>query len=458
MEKEEIEQILENQKKFFATGKTLDIKYRLKNLKKLKSLILSHEAELSDALYNDFHKPAFEVLGTESRFVIAELNVLIRNLRKWSDRQRVKTSMVNLIAGSYIVPQPYGQVLVLSPWNYPFQLSMIPAMSALAAGNCVILKVSQKVSNTDEVIARIISHFPKELITLIRGEHSLTDLLLNYTFDYIFFTGSTAVGKKVMTKAAANLCPVTLELGGKNPCVIAADAKLNYAAKRIASGKFLNAGQTCIAPDYILIDDKVKDRFIELIVEEIKSFYGEDPAVSSDYCRMINPEKVSRMKSLMENGQVITGGRVNYDNCYVDPTIITNVNPDDPVMQEEIFGPVLPVIVFTDFREVYSVISNHPKPLAAYIFTASKKLAAEFMERTQSGSLVINDTVMQAASPQLPFGGIGPSGIGRYHSRKSFETFSNMRSIMVKSNLVDLPLRYPPYTNFKEKVLKIIMR
>ena len=458
MDKKDIGIILDNQRRFFATGKTLDVNYRLENLKKLRSLILSHEDKLKDALRKDFHKPGFEVIAAESRLVLAELNFMIRKIRRWSGRQRVKTPLTQLIASSYVVAQPYGQVLILSPWNYPFLLSIEPAFSAIAAGNCVILKISQKVSNTDQVISRILSHFPKDLICLISGEHELSDFLLNYRFDYIFFTGSTQVGKKVMTKAAETLTPVTLELGGKNPCVVAADAKLDYAAKRIAFGKFINAGQTCIAPDYLLIDEKVKDRFLELIVNVIKSFYGEDPSVSEDFCRIINPDKVTRMESLMKNGQIIAGGITNVETCYVSPTIITGVKPDDPVMQEEIFGPILPVITFKDFSEVYPIISRHPKSLSAYIFTRSKKLVREFMVGTQSGSVVVNDTVMQMASPYLPFGGIGPSGIGRYHGRKSFETFSNMRSVLVKSNLIDLFVRYPPYSNFKEKIIKLLMR
>lgn len=458
MDKEELEKILEIQRNFFASGKTLDINFRLAYLKKLRSLILRYEDELRDALHKDFHKPYFEVLGTESRFTVAEISMMIRNLRKWSGRQRVRTSLTNFPARSYILPQPYGQVLILSPWNYPFQLSMIPAMSALAAGNCVVLKVSQKVPNTLEVISKIISHFPKELIVLVKGEHSLSDYLLNFPFDYIFFTGSPAVGRKVMAKAAGNLTPITLELGGKNPCVVASDAKLGLAAKRIASGKFLNAGQTCIAPDYLLIDNKVRDRFLELLVNEIKSFYGDDPSESPDYCRMINAGKTERMESFLKDGNIITGGIVKPEHCFVAPTIITEVKPEDPIMQEEIFGPVLPVITFSDFSEVYSVISRNPKSLAAYLFTTSSKLAGEFMSKTQSGSAAVNDTVMQIASPYLPFGGIGPSGSGRYHGRKSFETFSNMRSVMEKSNMIDIPVRYPPYTAFKEKMLRLLMR
>lgn len=458
MDKEELELILENQRKFFASGVTHDLNYRLGNLKKLRSLILSHEDDLKNALQKDFRKPYFEVLGTESRFTVAEINLMISNLKKWSARRRVRTGLANMPARSYILPQPYGQVLILAPWNYPFQLSMIPAMSALAAGNCVVLKVSQKVPNTLEVISKIISHFPKELIVLVRGEHSLSDFLLNFPFDYIFFTGSPAVGKKVMTKAAENLTPITLELGGKNPCVVAGDAKLGYAAKRIASGKFINAGQTCIAPDYLLVDNNVNDRFLELLIREIRAFYGENPAVSEDYCRMINSEKAARMESFFKNGNIIAGGIVNPEECYVAPTIITGVKPEDPVMQEEIFGPVLPVITYNDFSEVYSVINRNPKSLAAYIFTTSKKRAEEFLAGTQSGSAAVNDTVMQVASPHLPFGGIGPSGMGRYHGIKSFETFSNMRSVLEKSNLTDIPVRYPPYTAFKEKMLRLLMR
>ncbi len=458
MEKHELEKILGAQREYFASGKTLDINYRLQNLKKLRSLILSHEDELKEALYKDFHKPDFEVLGTETRFAIAEISMMIRNLRKWSGRQKVRTSVTNFPARSYIIPEPCGQVLILSPWNYPLQLSIIPAMSALAAGNCVVLKVSQKVPHTLEVISKIIDHFPKELIVLVRGEHSVSEYLLDFRFDYIFFTGSPAVGKMVMAKASVNLTPVTLELGGKNPCVVAADAKLSFAAKRIASGKFLNAGQTCIAPDYLLVDRKVEAPFLELLVKEIKSFYGDDPSISPDYCRMVNARKTIRMESLMKNGNIVAGGKTDPETCFVAPTIITGIKPEDPVMQEEIFGPVLPVISFDDFSEVYSVINRNPKPLAAYIFTTSRKLSEEFLSKTSSGSAAINDTIMQVASPNLPFGGTGPSGMGRYHGRKSFETFSNMRSVMEKSNLIDLPVRYPPYTPIKEKILRLLMR
>lgn len=453
MEMEDIKRILENQRIFFETGKTQDVKFRLENLKKLKTLVIHHEQDIRDALWDDFHKPGFEVIATETRFVLKELNLAIKNLRKWSGKRRVKTPIVHFIARSYIKPQPYGQVLVLSPWNFPFQLSFLPLMSALAAGNCVVLKTSQQVPKTNLIIEKILSHFPDQLVAMINGDHDVSDYLLNYNFDYIFFTGSCRVGKYVMEKAAANLTPVSLELGGKNPCVVADDAKLDFAAKRIAWGKFINAGQTCISPDYLLIDNKIKDKFLGLITKEIHSFYGENPELSDNFARVISSANVKRLELLLKKGTIVTGGITDIEKCYLAPTVLSDVSPGDPVMQEEIFGPILPVIGYEEFDEIYNIIDQNPKPLATYIFTQNKKLADNFLQKTQSGSAAVNDTVMQIASPYLPYGGIGCSGMGRYHGKKSFETFSNMRSVLVKSNLIDIFLRYPPYSKFKEKIV-----
>jgi aldehyde dehydrogenase (NAD+) len=455
---EKIKLVLENQRRFFEKGMTLNIGYRIEVLKKLRSLIIKYEQDIKDALWNDFHKPEFEAIATETRFVIKEMNFTIRNLRKWSRKRRVRTPIVHFLAHSYIVPHPYGQVLVLSPWNYPFQLAVMPLIGALAAGNCVVLKTSRQVPHVTSVLEKILDHFPKELVTMVNGDHYVSDYLLEYKFDYIFFTGSTEIGKHVMRKAAENLIPVSLELGGKNPCVIAADAKLDFAARRIAWGKFMNAGQTCICSDYLLVDKKVKERFLQLLTQEIKTFYGDDPETSKDFARVINFDNVRRISKLMKTGQIVTGGTIDAVNSYVAPTVIKDIKPDDPVMQEEVFGPVLPVIDFADFKEVYRIIARNPKPLATYIFTRDKKLAHEFLNRTQSGSAGINDTVIQIASPYLPYGGVGNSGIGRYHGRKSFETFSNMRSVIVKSNLLDISLRYPPYNKFKEKAVAFLMR
>lgn len=458
METEELQLILDNQRKFFSEGKTLEIKYRLENLKKLRRLVIEHEQEIKSALWDDFHKPEFEAIATETRFVIKEMNFTIRKLRQWVRNKRVRTPIVHFLAHSYIVSQPYGQVLVLSPWNFPFQLAFMPVIGALAAGNCVVLKVSRQVPHVTSVIEKILSHFPKELIAVMNGDHSVSEYLLSYKFDYIFFTGSCKTGKYVMQKASENLTPLSLELGGKNPCVIAHDARLDFAAKRIAWGKFMNAGQTCICSDYLLIDKRVKDRFLKLITEEINSFYGDDPEKSNDFARIINSDNVRRISSLLKTGQIVTGGIIDEVNRYVAPTVLKEIKPDDPIMQEEIFGPILPVIDFEDFEEVYSIIGKYTKPLATYIFTRDKKLARDFLSRTQSGSAGINDTVIQIASPYLPYGGVGCSGLGRYHGRKSFETFSNMRSVIVKSNLFDIIIRYPPYSELKKKIIHFLMR
>ncbi len=458
MEKEEIRSIIESQRKFFASGKTLDIKYRLEILKKLRSVILDHEKDIIDAIWKDFHKPEFEVISTESRFVIKELNYAIRNLKSWSRSRRVRTPIVHFMSHSYVTPQPYGQVLVLSPWNFPFQLAFMPLIGALAAGNCVLLKVSRQAANIVTVMEKILSFFPQELVAMINGDHTISDYLLDQKSDYIFFTGSCKVGKHVMKKAAENLIPVSLELGGKNPCVIAADARLDFAAKRIAWGKFLNAGQTCVCPDYILIDKKIKDEFLVLITKEIRQFYGEDPESSNDFARLINPGSAQRLADLMKGEKIVTGGQTDIEKSYIAPTIVSDVKPGDPLMKEEIFGPVLPVIGFDDFEEVYEIIEHNPKPLATYIFSRNKKLIREFLGRTQAGTASVNDTVMQIASPYLPYGGVGSSGIGRYHGKRSFDTFSNHRSVLVKSNLFDLPLRYPPYTPLKTKIANFFMR
>ncbi len=453
MEKEEIRLILEKQKAFFRSGKTKDVRFRVEMLKKLRELIFRFEPEIKAALWGDFHKPAFEVMATETRFVIAELNLAIRKLASWSKPKRVKTPIVHFISYSYVEPQPYGQVLILSPWNFPFMLSFVPLLGALAAGNCVVLKTSRQTPRTTDIMEKIVGHFPPELVVLLRGNHDVSDFLLSQPFDYIFFTGSTKIGSYVMGKAAEKLIPVSLELGGKNPCVVTADARLEFAARRIAWGKFINAGQTCICPDYLLVDRKVKEEFLSLLAGEIKAFFGENPGESDFFSRVINGENVDRLTSLISSGEIYFGGDADRTSCYLSPTIVHHVQPDDPLMNEEIFGPVLPVLEYSEMEEIYPIIAKNPNPLAVYIFTQNKKLAREFMVRTKSGSAAINDCVMQIASPYLPYGGLGASGLGRYHGRKSFETFSNMRSVLVKSNLIDIFLRYPPYTPFKEKVV-----
>jgi aldehyde dehydrogenase (NAD+) len=458
METETIQLALENQRKFFNTGKTSDVGYRIEMLKKLRSQVIQYDSEIREAMWKDFHKPAFEVIATETGFIMKEINLAIRKLNKWSRPKKVRTPIVHFHSRSYIKPQPYGQVLVLSPWNYPFQLAFLPMIGALAAGNCVVLKVSRQVPHCTAVMEKMLAVIPPELVLMINGDHSISESLLSYKFDYIFFTGSNNIGKYVMQKAAENLIPVSLELGGKNPCVVAEDAHLEFAARRIIWGKFLNAGQTCICTDYVLADNKIRERLLKLMAVEIRSYYGENPENSNDYSRIINPDNTKRLSTLMKNGQIVTGGTVDEKNCYVAPTVIKDITADDPVMQEEIFGPVLPVIGFDNFEEVYDIIRKNPNPLATYIFTRDKNRARVFLQKTRSGSAAINETVLQIASPYLPYGGTGSSGMGRYHGLKSFETFSNMRSVLVKSNLFDIPLRYPPYSRFKEKVIQFLMK
>lgn len=458
MEKEEISLILKKQREFFASGKTFDVNYRIEVLKKLRSLIIEHEPQIVDALWKDFHKPEFEVIATESRFVISEINHMIGRLKRWSRKRRVHTPTVHFLSHSYVLPQPYGQVLILSPWNFPFQLAFMPLAGAIAAGNCVVLKVSRQVPEIAKVMAAILGHFPAELISMIDGDHSVNDFLLDQKFDYIFFTGSPGIGKHVMQKAAEHLTPVSLELGGKNPCVVTEDARLDYAAKRIAWGKFINCGQTCVAPDYVLVDRKVKDKFLELIKKEIEIFYGTDPQKTDDFARVISPESVLRLTGYMAAGQIVTGGIADPSARYVSPTVIKDVKPGDNVMKDEIFGPVLPVIDYENIEEIYPIIDLNPKSLATYIFSTNRKTIRDFMMKTQSGCASINETVMQIASSYLPYGGISSSGIGRYHGKKSFETFSNMRSVLHKSNLLDIWLRYPPYSKFKTKVVSFLMK
>jgi aldehyde dehydrogenase (NAD+) len=458
MEKEQIQLILDQQRMFFQSGKTFDIDFRLQTLRKLRKLIMEYEPEIIDALWKDFHKPEFEVVATETRFVLQEMNLAIRKLRRWSRPRWAKIPLTHFLSWNYSIPQPYGVVLILSPWNFPLQLSFVPLLGALAAGNCVILKTSRQVPQIGAVMEKILQHFPTEQVALIQGDHTISEYLLDHPFDYIFFTGSCRVGKYVMEKASRNLIPVSLELGGKNPCVVTASARLDYAARRIAWGKFMNAGQTCICPDFVMVEKSVKDRFITFLEKELAAFYGKEPQKSPHFPRVINRENVERLSSFLGKGEVVTGGWADPAENFFAPTILKNITPDDPVMQEEIFGPLLPVLDFEDFNEVYRIIGMYPKPLATYIFSTNKKQIREYIQRTQSGSVGINETVMQIASPYLPYGGVGCSGMGRYHGKKSFDTFSNLRAVLTKSNLLDIPLRYPPYSSKKAKLLKWIMR
>ncbi len=454
MEASEIQSLIENQRKFFLTQETKNIDFRIQNLKKLLKTVQAYEKRICKALYLDLHKPELEAY-TEVGLVLQELKLHIRKLKKWAKPKRVRTPLVHFISKSYFFPEPYGNVLIFSPWNYPFQLLMIPLIGAMSAGNCALLKASRRAPHTADVINEIInSNFDPGYVTLLKGGNEVNRVLLESKLDYIFFTGSVNVGKKIMEAASKNLTPVSLELGGKNPCIVCKDADIDLAAKRITWSKFYNAGQTCIAPDYLLVQKEIKEKLLNKITHFITEFYGKEPSESPDYPGIINAANVERLEGLMGSGNIICGGNTNVSENYVAPTLIDNVKPGDLIMQEEIFGPVLPVIEYNNIDEIFPLINNNPKPLSLYIFSKSRKLQKDILSKTSSGNGAINDAIIQFSNSNLPFGGVGESGMGRYHGKSTFDTFSNFRAIMKKSNLLDISLRYPPYTKRKTKIVK----
>jgi len=448
MNESEFKSLVASQKTFFCSRQTLDYTFRIETLKKLKGLIIKNEAKIFEALHKDLGKPAFEAYASETGVIIQEINLIIRNLRKWIRPIHVYTPLVHFIAKSYYAYEPYGIVLIISPWNYPYQLLFNPLIGAISAGNCVIAKPSQHAPNTSEVMIDIINNnFSPEHVCLLRGGKETNQFLLKEKYDYIFFTGSADMGKQVMRAAADTLTPVSLELGGKNPVIVTDDADIRLSARRILWGKILNAGQSCVAPDYILVHHKIKAQLVSEIQLCIENFFGKDPSKSPDFCRIINLSNLERLKKYLDDGKIIYGGEYNPDTNYFSPTLIEDLNPDDPIMKEEIFGPVLPIITYQDLEEAIEFITKRPRPLAIYIFSNASKKRNEIIRRTQSGAVCLNDTTVYFINPYLPFGGLGKSGIGRYHGRFSFETFSYKRSFMKKSNLIDLPVRYPPYRN-----------
>jgi aldehyde dehydrogenase (NAD+) len=435
-----------------------DINYRKESLKKLLYVILKNEEAIIQALYDDFKKPAFEAVLTETYFVISDLKNTINNINSWAKPKRVLPSILNFPSKDYIYKEPYGKVLIIAPWNYPFQLALCPLISAVAAGNSVTLKPSELTPNTSKIITKIISEtFDVNHVEAIEGGVEVAQKLLSQRWDYIFFTGSVAVGKIVAKAAAEHLTPVTLELGGKNPCIIDNTANLKLAAKRIVWGKFLNGGQTCIAPDYILVQSKMKDRFIGYLKEEITNAYGENPELSKDYPRIINLKNWERLISLIEKEKVIFGGHSNKENCYLAPTLIDEPNVESSLMKDEIFGPILPILSYDNDTDLGIIISKYEKPLSLYVFTENNRFAEKIIQEFSFGGGCVNDTVIHFTNKRLPFGGVGHSGIGAYHGQKSFDTFSHKKAIVKKANWLDVTIRYAPYTNkvdFIKKTLK----
>jgi len=459
MEKEQIPNIINAQKEFFNTGKTKEVNFRLTNLKKLKQLILTYQNRLNEALWADLHKPEFEAYTGEIGFVLQEINIQIRGIRKWSKPKRVRSPLLHFISSSFIYPEPYGSVLIFSPWNFPFQLAFTPLVGAMSAGNCIMLKPSQHTPNTSSVMEEIIGqNFNSEYIAFFKGGRDINHALLEEKYDYIFFTGSSRVGKTIMETASRNLTPVSLELGGKNPCIVHADAPIKMAAKRFTWGKFFNAGQSCIAPDYLLIHKEIKDQFLDQVIKNIQRFYGDDPKLSHDFLRIVNRSNTERLQEMMATGRILTGGNVSLEENYIAPTIIDNILPDDPIMQNEVFGPVLPVLSYSNIDEAIDIITRKPKPLTFYLFTTNRALQKKLLKQISFGCASLNETVKHYINPNLPFGGVGESGMGRYHGKKSFETFTNYKSVLRKTTLFDFPIRYPPYTNRKLSLIKRLIR
>ena len=448
--------ILYKQREFFKTGKTKNIAFRLEQLRTLKRAVIKHQLSIIEALRADLNKPEFEAYATEI-WVLKEIDYAIKHINSWTSAKKAAIPITQFPGSGRIYAEPLGVVLIVSPWNYPFQLIVSPLVGAIAAGNCAILKPSEFAPHTSGVLAEVIQeHFDPAYIVVVEGGVETSQQLLKEKFDHIFFTGSTAIGKVVMEAAAKHLTPVTLELGGKSPCIVDANTNLEYTARRITWGKFINAGQTCIAPDYLLVDRIRKQDLLDSIQKCIREFYGTEPSASPDYARIINQYHFSRLIEFLKKGKIIVGGEYDPAKLYIAPTVIDNVSLSDPVMQDEIFGPILPVIAYDDLADAIAIINERPKPLALYLFSKNKKFQERVLQETSSGGVCINDCVMQFGVSSLPFGGVGDSGIGSYHGKASFDTFSHYKSVLNKSFRLDINLRYAPYKGKLQLLKRII--
>ena len=437
------QKILKNQKEFFDSKKTINPKIRIESLKKLKKTIIRYENEIVNALKMDLGKSYAEAYMSEIAIIYNELNFFIKNTKKWTNRKRVSSSLLNFFSSDYIVPCPYGVTLNISPWNYPFQLSISPIIGAVSAGNTVVLKPSEHSSNTSIVLEKIINDsFERGHVDIISGGPKIGKYLLSLKWDYIFFTGSTSIGKIVAKEAAKTLTPTTLELGGKNPCIIDKNVSIETASKRIVFGKFLNCGQTCIAPNFLAIHKEVKESFVNSIIKNIKSIYSNNPKNSPFYSAIINENHVIRLSKLLENSNIIYGGRFEKKVKYFEPTIVEISSPKDKILDDEIFGPILPIITYNSDNELKKILEGCKNPLAFYVFTNNIKYAKKLINSYSFGGGAINDTIGQIVNKNLPFGGIGNSGMGKYHGHESFKTFSHYKPYIIKSNIFDLNFKY----------------
>lgn len=459
MDSSKIKNVVNQQRKFFQTGATLPVKFRIEALKKLKANILANEKEIAAAIKADLGKSETEAFMCEIGLVITEISYMLKHVRKFAKDKTVSTPLSNFPAHSFVKSSPYGNVLIMSPWNYPFLLTLDPLVDAISAGNTVVVKPSAYSPATSAAIEKVLQEtFAPEYVAVVTGGRAENACLLEQKFDYIFFTGSQAVGREVLRHAAEFLTPCTLELGGKSPCIIDSSAKIKLAATRLVWGKYLNCGQTCVAPDYVLCHSSVKDQFIKAMAAEIKAQFGQDPLANKDYGKIINQKHFERVSGLINKDKVAVGGRVNAETQQIEPTVMDNVTWEDAVMGEEIFGPVLPVLTFDSYDQIYQTLNDKAKPLAFYLFTENRKLMKEFTSRFNFGGGCINDCIIHLATNNLGFGGCGESGMGAYHGKVGFDTFSTKKSIVNRKTFMDVPLRKQPYSGLKRKLLDLVLR
>ena len=460
MTNEEIKNLLEKQHKFYKTGVTIPASYRIAQLKKLYAAVKKYEKEINDALKADLGKSHYEGFMCESGLVLAEISYMIRHTRKFAKRKTVYTPLAQFASHSFKQPVPYGNTLIMSPWNYPFLLTMDPLADSIAAGNTVVLKPSAYSPATSKIIEKIICEcFDPEYVAVVTGGRAENAALLEQKFDFVFFTGSQAVGKEVLRHTAEHLIPAVLELGGKSPCIVDASANIRLAAKRIVFGKYLNCGQTCVAPDYILCEKSIKESFVAEVKKQIKLQYGEKPLENKDYGKIINEKHFTRLCGLIDKSKVVIGGEADESACRISPTVMDNVTYDDAVMGEEIFGPIMPVLTFDNFDDVIENLKDKDKPLALYLFSSNKKNIKRVTRELSYGGGCINDVVIHLATSNMAFGGVGESGMGGYHGKDGFDAFSHYKSIVDKKVWMDLPMRYQPYkSKLYEKLLHMFLR
>ena len=459
MTSQEIDQLLQRQRSYFQTGETLDVSFRIRMLKKLYRAMKDHEADIAAALEADLGKSAFESYMCETGMVLSEISYMIRHTRRFASPKTVRTPLAQFASHSYVLPSPYGNPLIMRPWNYPILLSIDPLVDAIAAGNTAIVKPSAYSPATSAVVAKIIAEcFPPEYIAVVTGGRAENACLLDQKFDFVFFTGSQNVGKEVLRHTAEHLTPAVLELGGKSPCIVDSSAKLELAARRIVFGKYLNCGQTCVAPDHILCQASVKEPFIQAVRLEIQRQYGCEPLNNPDYGRIVNRKHFDRIRRLIDPEKVVVGGQVNEDTLQIAPTVLDNVTWDDAVMQEEIFGPIMPILTYETTEELIRLLADQPKPLAQYIFSENRENIRAIQSRLNFGGGCVNDCIIHLATSEMGFGGVGESGMGSYHGIEGFRAFSHRKSIVDKKTWMDLPMRYQPYREFYRKLLTLFLR